>query len=464
MTDEIGRAGREAEQRGRIAERSFLDRVDWWLATCDGPQAAQIVPDVQKVDYRIVIPSLWSQADNFISSWQIKATNRPVIVENSPLGCRCLRYKVRTHDLVQLYEFSRADSPLFLALAVQSDSRQSPTDLLTLPPAERFNWFVLQLNQYFDHFDWRAHPEYIYIPLQNQLNLATFALIWSAHWVHNFFGMLARPELYGAPGLRKIVPHLFDKSGSLALIADHGWNFLLTELPKFQGEIDTPMFKAVNFRLGLAGALGVIRRQMYDAAGNIDVVRNYCPESLYGTANLWLFATCYDYFMRTTSDIGSGSTDFVSQRLLPLPAEHLRDMPRILLSILWNVVVRYRTMGTKVALIPRPAVDAGEDYSYYGGGIGYFPWITLDQNQANWVIESKGERTPQDSLEFIDHHSHMVQLGSAHNNRDAAHFFHVPPRELDLPSLCPMFLFPQESIFLRYPRELFVPTGRPAII
>ncbi|GHH67348.1 hypothetical protein GCM10017673_14200 [Streptosporangium violaceochromogenes] len=453
------RSGQYAEQRGRIAERTFLDRVEWWLWNSGGPQPAQLAPDTQKIDYRIVVPSLWAQADSIPLNWQVKATDRFLVAQDSPLGYPCIRYEMRRHDLESLHEFSTSNSSLFLALAIQRNPQQVPNDLLLVPPPERFTWYALNLTEYFRRVEWRQLGRALFIPMQNRLNLATFSLLWSALWVDRFFGVLAGPDLMSAPRLRATIPRVFDRRESLLLTPTGDWDFLFKELPRHQPELDPPMFRKVNFRLGLAGALSIIRKRMYDAADRLDVVRNYCPESLYGTANLWLFSSAYHHFMSTTGEIAGERTDFVSQRLLPLPEDEIRETPRILLSTLWHVVLLYRALGTDVHLVTKPAQNAGDDYSYYGGGIGYFPWITLDGDQAEWMIEMETTRSMSDNLDFINDQAREKQLGAAHTVADAARLFNVPKNELALPRACPHLFFPMESIFVRYPRELFVTPG-----
>ncbi|NUW37164.1 hypothetical protein HTZ77_38040 [Nonomuraea sp. SMC257] len=366
-----------------------------------------------------------------------------------------LKFRMKFKDLQALRDASLSGSTFMLALAVQKNPQQVPNDLLLVAPPDRFAWYGLNLAEYFRRTEWQRHGGTLYIPLQNSLNLATFSLLWSALWVSKFFGRLSSPEVLGAPKLREVIPRVFDRRESLRLSPTGSWDFLLTELPRFQPELDPPVFRDVNFRLGLAGALSIIRKRMYEAAGCLDVVRNYCPESLYGTANLWLFSTAYHHFMSATGEIGAGRHDFVSQRLLPLPEYEISDTSRMLLSILWHVVLRYRALGTEVQLVAKPSKGAGEDYSYYGGGIGYFPWITLADDQVQWMVEMGATRNMADNLDFLNEQAQNRQLGSAQTVADAARLFQMPKSELELPDECPHLFFPQENMFLRYPTELF---------
>jgi hypothetical protein len=430
--------------------------LDWWLHNAGAPQPAQFSPDSQKIDYRVEIPPLWAQAEAVTTAWQIKATDRFSPEPYSPLGMPAIKFRMKTKDLHALRDASFSGSTLMLALAVQKNPQQVPNDLLLVAPPDRFSWYGLNLAEYFHRTEWQRHGGTLYIPMQNRLNLATFSLLWSALWVAKFFGMLSSPEILGAPKLLEVIPQVFDKRQSLRLSPTGNWDFLLTDLPRYQPELDPPMFRDVNFRLGLAGALGIIRNRMYETADCLDVVRNYCPESLYGTANLWLFSTAYHHFMSATGEIGAGRHDFVSERLLPLPDYEVRNTSRILLSVLWHVVLRYRALGTSVQLVAKPARDPGEDYSYYGGGIGYFPWITLDNNRVQWMVEMNATRSMADNLDFLNEQAQKGLLSSAQTVADAARLFQVPKLELELPDECPHLFFPAQNIFLRYPTELFL--------
>lgn len=455
MPGNTGITGQEAEHRGHIAERTFQDMLEWWLTGSGAPRVSQIVPDTQKVDFRISMPSLWKNSENVTLEWQVKSTGRLEYVENSPLGSRCIKLGVKRRDLEGLFEFSRSGSPLMMALAVQRDASQRPNDLLMVSPFERFDWWGLDLSQYFSRTDWRSHSEAIYIPEQNRLNLATFSLLWGARWVAEYFSSLSGPELLVVPDLSRLIPDFFHPQRSVDAIGASGWSMLEQQLPRFRGEFDPHTFSKISFQTGLAAGLSVIRHRMYDAADCLDVVRNYCPESLFGTANLWLFSSCYHHFMRTSGEIGAGRDDYFSQRLLPLPSADIRDVPLIMLAALWHVLLVYRNLHTEVRLVQRPSSHAGDDFSYYGGGIGYFPWFTLSGDRADWVIEIGSTHALADNLDFINAREQESWLDASHTEADAARVFHIPREQLRLPRSCPRFMFPRESLFVRYPQELF---------
>ena len=72
-------------------------------------------------------------------------------------------------------------------------------------------------------------------------------------------------------------------------------------------------------------------------ASTIDQIRAYCPESLYGTSNLWLFSGSYHDFMVLNREFYDGMPGFFSERMLPIPASSLAKSPRLLRVVLWLV-------------------------------------------------------------------------------------------------------------------------------
>ncbi|MFI5848208.1 hypothetical protein ACIA8B_02815 [Micromonospora chalcea] len=342
-----------------------------------------------------------------------------------------------------------------MALAVQRRQVSPPTEMLNDPPVERFDWYVVDARQQLDGED--RDREYLYFPRQNRLNLATFSLLWGGLWVRTFFDPLGSQQLLAVPGLWTAVPRVFRTDGLLDDDLLRDWNFLLRDLPKYRGQLDDQVFKEVNFRLGLGNALGIIRSQLYAAAGSLDAIRSYCPEALYGTANLWLFARTYRQFMDTSYDVAHGAKEFNSQRLLPLTAPNPDDVPRILRCALWHVGLIYSLLDTEVKIILRPDHDAGEDHSYYGGGIGYFPWISLTDDQAHWMVERDAAATSGDHLDFLNEQASRPYFEYWQGVSEMARLLKVDGRELLLPDEPPVQMFPAESTFLRHPRELFAP-------
>ncbi len=76
---------------------------------------------------------------------------------------------------------------MYLALAVQRDPATTPADLLVQVPLRRFDWYILDLKQYFDTLTEEDSFSAIYVPTSNRLNLAMFSLLWGSLWVSRFF-------------------------------------------------------------------------------------------------------------------------------------------------------------------------------------------------------------------------------------------------------------------------------------
>jgi hypothetical protein len=448
--------GRDSADRGEAAERTFIDILQWWLSRTGASSPARLVPDSQKVDVKVTIPALWAGVEDIETNWQIKAARRrPPEVVNPLMMTRCYKYTISKQQMIGLRDYARSLNSLYVALGIQKDEDIRSADLYALPPFERFDWYIVDVKQQLD----AGLPEEssIYIPVQNHLNLATFSLMWGANWVERFFRPLMNPQVMQIPSLMSMIPRIYTESGRLddKLLTD--WNFLLRDMPKYRKEMDDDLFKKINFRLGLGNALGIIRSEVYSVAGKLDQIRNYCPEALYGTANLWLFARTYRQFMETAADVSAAMPNFINQRLLPLSHDDPNDVPRILKCALWHVGIVYTMLGTEVRVVTKPAAHAGEDHSHYGGGIGYFPWISLTPDQAYWMIENDSSTGSGDHIDFLNEQEKNAYMRIPSTRSTIANLIGVDTDQLKLPSRCPVHMFPTESIFLRYPYELFGP-------
>lgn len=456
MSVERESQGQESADRGELAERTFADMLRWWLSGTGAHAPSQLLPDSQKVDIKITIPSLWAGVENIDTNWQIKATSRrPPDTVHLGLGCRCLKFRMSKRDIQALRDYARSYPNLYVALAIQRDPDMRTADLYSLPPSERFDWFVVDAKQQLEAPNEGGSA--IYFPTQNQLNMAMFSLLWGANWVANFFAPLCTSSVVGVAGLSSMIPRVFNTVGRLDDQLLRNWNLLLRDLPKYRPELDDELFKKINFRLGLGNAVGIIRKEMYTAAGRLEQIRNYCPEALYGTTNLWLFSRIYRQFMDTTSDVADGVPDFVNQRLLPLGEEDPDRVPRMLRCALWHVAIVYTLLGVEVRIIMKPPNHFGEDHSYYGGGIGYLPWASLTPDQAYWMVENDTSTTLGEHIDFLNAHVSNVYMTTPTNLSNVAQLLGMDASQLHLPSRCPVQLFPPESIFLRYPHELFGP-------
>jgi hypothetical protein len=141
--------------------------------------------------------------------------------------------------------------------------------------------------------------------------------------------------------------------------------------------------------------------------------------------------------------------------LLPLPGPDTEISP-LVKSCLWHVALQYAALGVEVKLIYKPDSDAGDDHSYYGGGIGYFPWISLSDDGASWMIKNSLSAANGQHLDFLHQHakSEYLSLGGR-TLFGVAETLGLDPEDLRTAETCPEHLFPPEGLFLRYPSRIF---------
>jgi hypothetical protein len=405
-------------------------------------------------------PSLWVDVPPIEMTFVVFAhdATRNEVRAIPGLAEQCSIVPVGSNAIDTLSDYVEENEHVYFVMAVPRRSHASPASLGDLPPQERFEWLALDGVQLL-----RSGIELkdeIGFPLENRWNLAQFSLLWSARWVETFFAPLADPVVTEIAELSRLKAHVFPVTGTRRRKHERGWRTLTDDLPSFSPHLEPELFRQVNFRLGLGVALDLIYDQMEQAAGKLDEIRNYCPESLFGTASLWLFSRIYQRFMGQSARVGSKMRDFVNQRLLPITFHELDSAPRLFLSTLWHVVVAYRVLGADVRLVDGPLEHAGEDHSYYGGGIGYFPWISMTPDQASWEIGNETRGDLNVHLDFLNEHAGRSILGSHMGEREVSELFGISISQLLLGHKPPSLLFPPESAYVQYPVSLWGQIGQ----
>lgn len=449
MTRGLSERGERAERLGQIGERTFGDQLLFWTAGTHAPAPSSLVPDSQKVDWQMIVPSLWYDVEQIPFRWQVKATAHPRVVTHG--GVPCFRIRLEARDVAALRESARYSPTLLLAYGVVRYPVSRPEDLLSLPPLERFDWYAIDLEHYFRSDEGASD---VYVPIANRLNLATFSLLWAGHWVARFFAPLYDEQLTASSTLGRYRDAiLLEDQRILNRIRSLGWDFHTTELPRHEADFDPEFFRRVNFRLGLGAAFTFIRDELRQNAGRLTQIRTYCPEALFGTANLWLFAAVYHRFMEASRAVATGSRDFVNQRLLPIDVD-LEELPPMVLANLWHVVLLYRVLGADVRIVRIDPGVAGEDHSYYGGGIGYFPWVSLSSDQTRWEVMAERRGSIAEHIDFLVSALDNEVIGPRQGVTDIDAVI-GPGSQLELPAGCPRMLFPAQTVYLEYPLALF---------
>ncbi|MCL2785167.1 MAG: hypothetical protein FWD55_07000, partial [Propionibacteriaceae bacterium] len=344
----------------------------------------------------VELPSLYAGVPAMQTYWQVKSSGKKM-TKHVREGSEYLHLSLGKKTIDALRESARKHDHFYLAFAHNS-TNEKPADLLRRVAQERFDWYCVDLSQQLTE----DGPEgYIEIPEQNRLNLSTFSLLWSSLWVERFYSPLSGDFLIELPTLQEQIRLVYPGRGENPIVPED-WNFLTRDMPKYEGILGKEKAQEIIFPLGLGYALKVIEQKLYSAASELDAIQNYCPESLYGTANLWLFARSYHGFMEASGLVvkqGSGK----NVRILPLPDDP-ENVSSLMKACLWHIVLLYASLDVEVRIIYRPEHDAGTDHSYYGGGIGYFPWLSLSKDGMTWMIENNVDATTGQHLDFIYEH------------------------------------------------------------
>jgi hypothetical protein len=411
---------------------------------------------------RATLPAQWGDVDSIELDFFIFAQDSPLEARSDPRsGSTSRRRQLVGHEDDDMREYLSGSSVdggrrrAYAVLALPKVLGVGEAQLIDIRPPDRFDLYVVDL----DHDFGRRTGGWIDFPDQNKLNLALFSLIWSARWVEDFFSpLMATPVLQHA-GLRSRVELVFSERPNLAKITDYGWRMLENDLPRARGHLDDELFRRFSFRFGMGCAMQLINGQMIEATerGRLTAVRTYCPEALYGTANLWLFSRIYRQFMDTTHRFQDASPQFRNQRLLPV-ADTLASS-RLYAAALWHVLLSYRMLKAEVALVEKAPVAGSEDHGYYEGGIGQFQWISLSDDGGDWVRDQADRTVQADHLDFLCQAQRQALVGGEMSQSDFAALCLMDADQLQLGLRPPVWLFPSDNHYLRCPRELWGPTS-----
>ncbi|WP_158288429.1 hypothetical protein [Mucilaginibacter psychrotolerans] len=447
--------GFEAQELGNIAENTFSDLVQIWLAGTGVNRPSRLTPDSQKIDFVVELPSLWKGMTSMRTHWQIKSSSQKFTKHRHPeLDSDCFHFSFRPNDLRSLKESVLQDEHFYLAFAHNVSNAQSSA-LLLLPPNERFVWYCIDLSQQMIR---EGEENYLVIPEQNVLNLSTFSLLWSSLWVEKFYDALTSRTISEIPDLGKMIRRVYPNSKETNL-SPVNWNVITNNLSKYEKEFEKKEFTKVSLSLGIGSLLENITKKLYSKSGKLDTIQTYCPESLYGTANLWLFAKSYHDFMGASGVVLEKGKAGQNLRILPLPDDPER-MSKLEKVCIWHIVLLYSALKVEVRIIYCPKIDAGSDHSYYGGGIGYFPWLNISDDGLTWMIENNIDATNSRHRDFINEHMNNIFINPYRQNIfGIANSFDLHPDDLRTAPKCPKQLFAKSSSFIEYPSGIFGGAG-----
>ncbi len=446
----------ESGRLSQVASSTLSDLLCAWAGsrsiTAPAPQVV-----------RATLPAQWGDIDSIELDFFIFAQDSTLEARPDPRsGSVSRRRQLVGHEDDDMREYLSGDAVdggrrrAYAVLALPKVPGVGEAQLIDMRPPDRFDLYVVDL----DHDFGRRTGGWIDFPDQNKLNLALFSLMWSARWVEDFFSpLMATPVLEHAV-LRKRVELVFSQRPNLAEITDQGWQMLESDLPSARGHLDDELFRRFSFRFGMGCAMQLINGQMIEATkrGRLTAVRTYCPEALYGTANLWLFSRTYRQFMETTHRFQDALPQFRNQRLLPV-ATTLSTSSRLYAAALWHVLLSYRMLKAEVALVEKAPMAGSQDHGYYEGGIGQFQWISLSDDGGDWVRDQADRTVQADHLDFLRQAQTQALVGGEMSQQDFAALCLMDADQLQLGVRPPVWLFPDDNHYLRCPRELWGPTS-----
>jgi hypothetical protein len=457
LVDELP-LGLESTAMSEMAQSTFKDLVTAWINSptdTSGPVSVDI--PVSHV-VATTLPAQWGDMDSIRLNFLVFAADSHIPETDLETGELCFRYRLSELEAKTLREYVDTNPRAYFVLAVPKQPQARTARLILSAVEERFHFYAVDLVQYY-----RTHvQDDVLVPHQNRVNLALFSLIWAARWVEDFFGPLSLKAVRERKPLQETIDLVFSESPNLDAIRVRGWDALVKNVPDARGYVDPEVHRRVEFRVGMGAAMQLINDQMQASVekGHLYAVRTYCPEALYGTANLWLFSRTYHQFMDTTARFQQRRKDFDNQRLLPA-AQDLTDGSLLYAATLWHVVMLYRMRQARVSVVAMPAEAGQEDHGFYGGGIGDFMWIALDERTGGWRKDQAKASAQLENEEFINENERNVLAGSELSQKDYSTECGMSGDDLRLEAKPPTLLFPPDDAFVETPLQLWSSTASP---
>ncbi len=449
--------GQEQDYRS-LAEQSFVNNVNRWMGY--PINAMKLSPDIELVDLCVAMPSLLKDQLDLVPEhlsfeYQIRYTMISPPLTNVRINGRevlALQTNIGRKEVQLLRQRSvSVDKPLFLAYGVSA--KQSVKGLLIdIHPCEAYQWYALDLSQYF-----KVVPEdceELLIPVANRLNLLSFALLWASHWVQSFYRPLTESRSSASFDLNMFTERVYANPlfhisrEEVAVVCRE----LETSIPQMLNSLEASDIerRRITNALGFGVSLGDICMKVR-SAGSLEEISTYCPESLYGTASLWLFSRSYWNFMELSARVVTPQGENGNQRWLPV-RPNLGDTPRLLWVLLLCVVRLYEYLRVKVAVV-RPLADdnLGQDRSVYGGNIGHLPYMSLSDAGLAWTREVLLKGDLSEHRDFFAQAQHNVVLGSQVPLSNIPALGGLADSELQPSGEPPSLLFAKESPFVKHP-------------
>lgn len=458
--------GKRTRDYGELAEEIFKYNVIKWMG--NPVEAFRDHPDLDQVDMRIKLPSLMKDKldlvpNDMVFDWQIKHTSRlpsrtKLYIQGEKGSVTAWNTKINKKAVANLRERVRQKErgTLFLAYGIAKQDHLKGTSLVDEDPYDVFDWYAIDLRQYFSQVS--DECDTICIPIGNRLNLFSFTLLWASRWVKDFYDPLTSYKVAEHKHLTTFVKKVYrdrKEYSSLKEVAAVR-NELEKKLPKFLQslQVSTTEKRQISTVLGLGVSLEDICMNIRNT-NSIEQIRTYCPESLYGTASLWLFSRSYWNFMSKSAIAVSPEDRDMNQRWLPVRSE-LKETPRLLWALLYGVVKLYKRLGVNIAVV-RPFNDneLGADRSVYGGNIGHLPYISLASDGLHWTRETLAKGDLNSHKDFFAQSQHDVILGQNESLINVPALNCLPKGQLELSDNMPRLLFAEENIFIRHPIQLW---------
>ena len=435
-----------------IAERTLRDLMHFWVGM-RSTQIKRIGENRRLTEIELGLPSFFSQIEDFDSRWLLLVHDRTAEIITCPvLKTDCFRVVLDSHETSAVRDVIRVSPFVYLLLAFPAISI---ADLAGQKSDARFELYAVDVGQYFRLKPPTSTKQYeIFVPLANRLNLTTFTLLWASLWVHAFFEPIRQLTLSVEKASQTVVSVAFPKNQNTFSDASRsafarGFEVIKPNLRAMGSE---ELLVRLNMGFGIQDII-----QRLESTPDIDSIRTYCPEALQGTVSLWLFARFYHQFMKSSGLAVHRTAATKNIRYIPFKINERSSVPRVVRRAIILLQQYYRLVNVSTMVVAMPYDAPEKDRSFYGGGIGHFPWCEFPLDGKGVEVLSPSKIAVQESLEFLDGLNKQIILTDISDSFSSVETLGLRIDEVaELAHQRPLCLFAAEDQFIEHPRLLWL--------
>lgn len=387
----IEKRGDNAQLLGDIAEKTFDSIITSYASdlTSSDLTTKLVIPtkDILKIDRIVEFPGFAPVGSTTLfleTYWQIKSTS-----QGNRKNCELY---IKPKDLRKLYERYNSSERKYGFYFAKGFANYDIMSIDMERALDRFSWYFLDIFIFID-----SKHKLILQKIKSKkgitvrfgendaLNLHTITIMWAFLWVKkNSATLTSKMSDYSDMSTEIILPsdHLYSEEG-------------FSRIQSFTNAIESAdvLTESDMKILSMANQLYDINLKI-QKAGEIDHIRNYCPESLSGELNMWICSRLFRAFMHVSRPLRKGN---IREKYLPIRKDIQLPLYRYGLCLVKKI---YESLGVEIMFIESDGIpDSTSDRGFYHK-LGVFHWLSRDE-EGNYLRDEGAAGQDSEIQDFL---------------------------------------------------------------